>query len=90
MLETTENHPNPVVTPRRAPALPLVPLNYEEEEELTPEQRIKLIAELETRMKEAAKQFEFEKAAQFRDRIKELRTRVLYEESPVSRTGSDG
>jgi len=68
-----------------------IPLEPEEpEQELTPEQRNKLIAELETRMKEAAKQFEFEKAAQFRDRIKELRTRVLYEESPVGRTGSDG
>ena len=68
-----------------------IPLEPEQpEQELTPEQRNKLIAELETRMKEAAKSFEFEKAAQFRDRIKELRTRVLYEESPVSRTGSDG
>jgi excinuclease ABC subunit B len=68
-----------------------IPLEPEQpEQELTPEQRNKLIAELEIRMKEAAKQFEFEKAAQFRDRIKELRTRVLYEESPVGRTGSDG
>ena len=68
-----------------------IPLEPEDpDQELTPEQRSKLIAELETRMKEAAKHFEFEKAAQFRDRIKELRTRVLYEESPVSRTGSDG
>jgi excinuclease ABC subunit B len=68
--------------------IPLEPENPEQE--LTPEQRNKLIAELEIRMKEAAKSFEFEKAAQFRDRIKELRTQVLYEESPVSRTGSDG
>ena len=68
--------------------IPLEPENPEQE--LTPEQRNKLIAELETRMKEAAKQFEFEKAAQFRDRIKDLRTQVLYEESPVSRTGGDG
>ena len=68
-----------------------VPLEPEQpEQDLTPEQRTKLIAELETRMKDAAKNFEFEKAAQFRDRIKELRTQVLYEESPVSRTGSDG
>ena len=68
--------------------IPLEPDNPEQE--LTPEQRDKLIAELETRMKEAAKHFEFENAAQFRDRIKELKTRALYEESPVSRTGSDG
>ena len=68
--------------------IPLEPDNPEQE--LTPEQRDKLIAELETRMKEAAKHFEFENAAQFRDRIKDLKTRALYEESPVSRTGSDG
>jgi excinuclease ABC subunit B len=68
-----------------------IPLEPDQpEQELTPEQRNKLIAELETRMKEAAKTFEFEKAAQFRDRIKELRTQALYEASPVSRTGSDG
>jgi excinuclease ABC subunit B len=68
-----------------------VPLEPEQpEQELTPEQRDKLIAELETRMKDAAKSFEFEKAAQFRDRIKQLRTQVLYEESPVSRIGGDG
>ncbi|MCC7155182.1 MAG: excinuclease ABC subunit UvrB [Bryobacterales bacterium] len=42
-------------------------------ESLTPEQRNSLIAELETRMRESAKVFEFEKAAQFRDRIKALK-----------------
>jgi excinuclease ABC subunit B len=68
-----------------------IPLEPDQPElELSPEQRNKLITELETRMKDAAKSFEFEKAAQFRDRIKELRTQVLYEESAVSRTGSDG
>jgi excinuclease ABC subunit B len=68
-----------------------IPLEPElPEDELTPEQRDNLIGELEGRMKEAARNFEFEKAAQFRDRVKELRTRVLYEESPAHRTGSDG
>ena len=53
-----------------------IPVEPEEsEEELTPEQREKFIAELEQRMREAARKFEFEKAAQIRDRIKNLRTK---------------
>jgi len=52
-----------------------VPLEPESEtENLTPEQRNHLIADLEQRMREAAKKFEFEQAAQIRDRIKSLRT----------------
>ena len=47
----------------------------------------RLIAELETKMKEAARAFEFEKAAQYRDRIKELRTPKPYE--PVEAVGTD-
>ena len=42
-------------------------------EELTPQQREKYIAELEERMRDAARKFEFEKAAQIRDKIKQLR-----------------
>ncbi|HBY58587.1 MAG TPA: excinuclease ABC subunit B, partial [Solibacterales bacterium] len=42
-------------------------------EDLTPEQRERFLAELEAQMREAAKRFEFEKAAQFRDRLKALR-----------------
>jgi len=45
----------------------------EEMESLTPEQRDKYIAELEERMREAARKFEFEKAAQLRDRLKSLK-----------------
>ena len=41
------------------------------------EQRAKYIAELEERMREAAKKFEFEQAAQIRDRIKALKTRDM-------------
>ena len=49
-----------------------VPLEPEDPaEEMTPEQRDKFIAELEESMREAAKKFEFEKAAQIRDRIKD-------------------
>ncbi len=59
-----------------------VPLETEDEvEEMNPQQRDKFISELEERMREAAKRFEFEKAAQIRDRIKSLRTRGLYGEA---------
>jgi excinuclease ABC subunit B len=46
-----------------------------DEENLTPEQRAGFINELEQRMREAARKFEFEKAAQLRDRIRQLRTK---------------
>jgi excinuclease ABC subunit B len=54
-----------------------VPMEPEEGDDATttPEMREKLIGELEQRMREAARKFEFEKAAQLRDRIKLLRTR---------------
>jgi excinuclease ABC subunit B len=52
-------------------------------EEMTPEQREKFIAELEESMREAAKRFEFEKAAQLRDRIKMIKSPKLYEDSQV-------
>jgi excinuclease ABC subunit B len=45
----------------------------EDVEGLTPEQRQRFIGELEERMREAARKFEFEKAAQLRDRVKALR-----------------
>ncbi|MBV6431763.1 MAG: UvrABC system protein B [Bryobacteraceae bacterium] len=47
---------------------------------MTSEQRSKAAIELEALMKEAARNFEFEKAARYRDRIKELRTPKAYEE----------
>jgi excinuclease ABC subunit B len=51
-----------------------VPLESDEEvEALTPEQRVKFIGELEERMREAARRFEFERAAQLRDRVKTLK-----------------
>ncbi len=56
--------------------------------EMTPEQRTSLIAELETKMREAAKAFEFEKAAQFRDRVKALKASTVYEEATAGRSGS--
>jgi excinuclease ABC subunit B len=52
-----------------------VPLESDEEvDSLTPEQRQRFIGELEERMREAARKFEFEKAAQLRDRVKGLKT----------------
>jgi len=55
-----------------------VPLEPEEDvEELTPEERNRFLDEMEERMREAARKFEFEKAAQLRDRIKALRSRSV-------------
>jgi excinuclease ABC subunit B len=69
-----------------------VPLEVESEPEveLTSEERDALIAKLEFKMREAAKIFEFEKAAQFRDRIKALKTSGIYEEAVATRTGGRG
>lgn len=55
-----------------------VPIEPEEkDEELTADQREKLIADLEQNMRDAARKFEFEKAAKLRDRIKTLRAREI-------------
>ena len=54
-----------------------VPLENGEDEAATGDQLEELIKTLETRMREAAKQFEFEKAAQLRDRIKGLREKEV-------------
>jgi excinuclease ABC subunit B len=50
-----------------------VPVEGEDDEAKTGDQLDELIRTLETRMREAAKLFEFEKAAQLRDRIKGLK-----------------
>jgi excinuclease ABC subunit B len=50
-----------------------VPDETETDTDLPPAEREKLIEELERGMREAARKFEFEKAAQLRDRIKLLR-----------------
>ena len=55
-----------------------VPLEASEEEVTTLEQRDALVADLETRMREAARNFEFEKAAQLRDRIRALKNKELF------------
>ncbi len=52
-----------------------VPIEEDEEAIASPDQLEQLIVNLERQMREAAKQFEFEKAAQLRDRIKGLKER---------------
>jgi excinuclease ABC subunit B len=55
-----------------------VPLEDEEPgADLPPEQLERLAADLEEKMREAARQFEFEKAAELRDRLKALRARLV-------------
>ena len=53
--------------------------------ELPPEQLERYIQEMEESMREAAKKFEFEKAAQMRDRIRALKSKQISEiAAPVS------
>jgi excinuclease ABC subunit B len=55
-----------------------VPVEADEDvDQMTPEERARFIGELEERMREAARKFEFEKAAQLRDRLRDLRTREV-------------
>jgi excinuclease ABC subunit B len=53
-----------------------VPLEELDEQTVSGDQLEQLISGLEKQMREAAKQFEFEKAAQLRDRVKALKTRL--------------
>jgi excinuclease ABC subunit B len=53
-----------------------VPLEEVDEQEVSGDQLQRLIDNLEMQMRAAAKQFEFEKAAQLRDRVKALKTRL--------------
>jgi excinuclease ABC subunit B len=55
-----------------------VPLDLEEDMAVVaPEQMEQYLADLQERMREAARKFDFKQAAAYRDRIKELRSRVL-------------
>ncbi len=68
-----------------------VPLEPEDPaEEMTREQRERFISELEERMRQAAKSFEFEKAAQLRDRIKALKSPIHYEEAAAGSSSRGG
>jgi excinuclease ABC subunit B len=52
-----------------------------------PEKLAELIAKLEAQMREAAKRFEFERAAELRDKARELRARSLYIYNPRAYPG---
>ena len=54
-----------------------VPLDLTAEDAVSSDQLDELITNLEKQMREAAKQFEFEKAAQLRDRIKALKGKTV-------------
>src|SRR5256885_16366770 len=54
-----------------------VPLELDDIADYSPQQIEETIARLEFEMREHAKKFEFEKAAELRDRIKYLRAREL-------------
>jgi excinuclease ABC subunit B len=55
-----------------------VPLESDEETDaIPPEQMDKYLADLEERMRDAARKFDFKEAAAFRDRIKELRAKTV-------------
>jgi excinuclease ABC subunit B len=67
------------------------PLESDEEIDLlSPERRNSLVEELEGKMRAAAAAFEFEKAAQYRDRIKLLKTPRPYEKTEADRSDSVG
>ena len=59
-------------------------------EEMTPEQRVKFMHDLEESMKEAAKRFDFKKAAELRDRLKALKSPGVYEETAAGSTALRG
>lgn len=55
---------------------------YEQADDLPLESVPELITQLEAKMKESAKNLEFEEAAKYRDRIKNLRSKLLGQKSP--------
>lgn len=57
---------------------------YEHKEDLALEDIPELISQIEKQMKEAAKNLEFEEAAKYRDRVKQLRDRLLGKQSSVA------
>jgi len=59
-----------------------VPLDEDERDPglFSAEEIHRLVGELEERMREAARKFEFEKAAHFRDRVRKLKQREIYDE----------
>jgi excinuclease ABC subunit B len=62
----------------------------DEAELLSGVERERYLEELEKKMREAAKNFEFEKAAQFRDRLKDLRSKFLYADGATDSSDRGG
>src|SRR6202035_1083896 len=59
-----------------------VPLEeMEPEQSVPPEQMDKYLAEMEEKMREAARRFDFKQAAAYRDRVKEIRSRVVVQDA---------
>ena len=58
--------------------------------EMTRSDMYRVVKDLEVQMKEAAKNLQFEKAAQFRDEIYELRRLLVLEEKTLSPAGFSG
>lgn len=54
------------------------------EDEIPPERLESYLKELEEKMREAARRFDFKQAAAYRDRLKELKNRVILDASPAS------
>ncbi|HVO98084.1 MAG TPA: excinuclease ABC subunit UvrB [Bryobacteraceae bacterium] len=62
-----------------------VPLESEEEVgAIPPEKMEQYLADLEERMREAARKFDFKQAAAFRDRIKELRAKAVFSDTAAT------
>ena len=59
-------------------------------QEMTRSDMYRVVKDLEVQMKEAAKTLQFEKAAQFRDEIFELRRLLALEEKTLAPIGFDG
>ena len=59
-----------------------IPLEEDETVESVPPERMEqYIAELEEKMREAARKFDFKQAVTFRDRLQELKTKIIVEAS---------
>ncbi|MGF1461050.1 MAG: excinuclease ABC subunit UvrB [Leptolyngbyaceae cyanobacterium] len=56
---------------------------YEQKDDLALEEIPELISQLEKQMREAAKNLDFEEAAKYRDRVKQLRDQLLGKRSPI-------
>ncbi len=70
-----------------------VPIEDEQPDEvqsLSADEQERYLADLEEKMRAAAKNFEFEKAAQYRDRSKALRSKILYAASATDSSSGSG